>query len=243
MRIYKAKDYAELSRRAANIVSAHVIIKPNCVLGLATGSSPIGIYKQLIEWYKKGDLSFAEVSTVNLDEYYGLPKSHDQSYDYFMKSNFFNHIDIDHNKINIPNGLAEDVEVECTRYNQLISSFNGVDLQLLGMGNNGHIGFNEPGRAFELGTHLVELAPTTIEANARFFKNADEVPKKALTMGIKNIMSAQKILLVVSGESKAEALKNAFQGPVTPEVPASILQLHPNVTLVADEAALSKFEI
>lgn len=229
-----------MSRRAANIISAQVIYKPDCVLGLATGSTPVGTYRQLIEWYNKGDLSFAEVHSVNLDEYCGLAPTHEQSYRYFMQNNLFDHIDIKPENTNVPNGLAEDYQAECCRYNQVIQSLGGIDLQLLGMGHNGHIGFNEPGYAFELGTHLVDLAESTIRANARFFNSADEVPRQALTMGMKNIMLARHILVVVSGEDKAEIVYKAFCGPVTPEVPASILQLHPSVTLVGDEAALHK---
>ncbi len=242
MRIYKASDYNTLSRRAANIISAHVILNPASVLGLATGSSPVGIYKQLVEWYKKGDLSFKEITTVNLDEYYGLAPTHEQSYRYFMQSNFFDHIDILPQNTYLPNGLNKDIEAECENYNKTISALGGIDLQLLGMGLNGHIGFNEPGHALEIGTHVVDLAESTIEANARFFSSVDEVPRKAFTMGMRNIMHARKILLVVSGEDKAEMVARAFQGPVTSEIPASVLQLHPDVTLVADEAALSKMK-
>ncbi|WP_251448109.1 glucosamine-6-phosphate deaminase [Vermiculatibacterium agrestimuris] len=240
MRIYQASDYQAMSRRAANIISAQVIIKPNCVLGLATGSTPIGTYRQLIEWYKKGDLSFAEVHTVNLDEYVGLPGTHDQSYRYFMQTNFFDHIDVRPEWTNVPDGMAADAQAECERYNQVIHGLGGIDLQLLGMGHNGHIGFNEPEDAFELGTHMVDLAESTIQANKRFFASEADVPRQALTMGIKNIMQARHILVVVSGEGKADIVLKAFRGPVTPMVPASILQLHPNVTLVGDKAALSK---
>lgn len=242
MRIYKAKDYADMSRKAANVLSAQIIMKPDCIIGLATGSSPIGIYDQLIEWYKKGDLDFSEVTTVNLDEYKGLTKENDQSYYYFMHDHLFSYVNIDVNKTYLPNGMAEDVDAECDRYDKLIQSLGGVDLQLLGIGHNGHIGFNEPGEAFDKGTHCVALQPTTIEANKRFFASADDVPKFAYTMGIKTIMQAKKILIVVSGVDKAEIVKKAFFGPITPEVPASILQLHNNVVLVADEAALSKVE-
>ncbi len=239
MRIYEAKDYNDLSRKAANIISAQVIIKPNCVLGLATGSSPIGTYKQLIEWYKKGDLDFSEVRSVNLDEYRGLDISSDQSYVYFMHHNFFDHINIDPNNINIPDGKNLDDKAECARYEKVISDLGGVDLQLLGIGRNGHIGFNEPNSAFEKNTHCVNLTESTIEANKRFFASADDVPRQAYTMGIRSIMHARKILLIANGEDKAEALYKSFFGPVTPEVPASVLQLHQDVTIVADEKALS----
>ena len=239
MKIYSAQDYQSMSRKAANILSAHVILKPDSVLGLATGSTPIGMYKQLIEWYNKGDIDFSQVHTVNLDEYLGLAPTHDQSYRYFMQTNLFDHVNVPPENTNVPNGLAPDPEAECARYNQVIADLGGIDVQVLGMGHNGHIGFNEPGQAFELETHVVDLTERTIEANARFFASKDEVPKRAITMGIKSIMQARHILVVVSGADKAEIVKRAFFGPVTPKVPASILQMHPHVSLVADEAALS----
>lgn len=240
MKIYVADDYKGMSRKAANIVSAHVILKPNSVLGLATGSTPVGMYQQLIDWYNKGDLDFSQVRTVNLDEYVGLAPTHDQSYRYFMQTNLFDHVNIDPVNTNVPNGMAADPEAECLRYNQVIRDMGGIDIQVLGMGHNGHIGFNEPGHAFELETHVVDLTESTIEANARFFASREEVPRRAITMGIKSIMQARQILVVVSGESKADIVKAAFTGPVVPEVPASILQMHPDVVLVGDKAALSK---
>lgn len=239
IRIYRAANYQELSRKAANIISAQVIMKPNCVLGLATGSSPIGTYRQLIEWYEKGDLDFREVKTVNLDEYVGLDGSNSESYRYFMNHNLFDHVNIDRMNTNVPNGKAADMEAECRRYNELIRSLGGIDLQLLGIGRNGHIGFNEPEEAFEKETHLVHLTESTIEANSRLFDSVDEVPRMAVTMGIKSIMQAKKILLIASGEDKADAVKKALFGPVTPRVPASILQIHHDLTVVADDAALS----
>ena len=240
MKIYKAKDYKDMSRKAANIISAQMIMKPNCVLGLATGSTPIGTYDQLVEWYNKGDLDFSEVTTVNLDEYKGLPRTNDQSYYYFMHQHLFDRVNIDPERTNVPNGMEPDAEKECGRYEELIRSLGGVDLQLLGLGHNGHIGFNEPGEAFEKETHCVDLTESTIEANKRFFASAEDVPKQAYTMGIKTIMQAKKILVVVNGEAKADIVERAFFGPVTPEVPASILQMHNDVTLVGDEAALAK---
>ena len=227
MRIYKAKDYADMSRKAANIVSAQVIMKPNCVLGLATGSTPIGLYKQLVEWFRKG-------------EYKGLSRENDQSYYYFMHQNLFDHVNIPVENTHLPNGMEPDSEKECRRYTELIQSLGGVDLQLLGIGHNGHIGFNEPGESFDKQVHCVNLTESTIEANKRFFASAEDVPKQAYTMGIKTIMQAKKILIVASGEDKAEIVQKAFFGPITPQVPASVLQLHNDVTLVADEAALSK---
>jgi glucosamine-6-phosphate deaminase len=216
-----------------------VILNPSSVLGLATGSTPIGTYQQLIDWYKKGDLDFENVTSINLDEYAGLAPDHDQSYRYFMQKNFFDHINIRPENTYVPNGMAADLEAECRRYNSVIEKYGPIDIQLLGMGHNGHIGFNEPEQAFELETHVVDLTENTIDANARFFQSRDEVPRQALTMGIKSIMQARHILVVVSGEDKAQIVKTAFTGPVTPLVPASILQMHPNVSLVGDEAALS----
>ena len=240
MRIYQEADYAGMSRRAANLISAEVIRRPDCVLGLATGSTPVGTYQQLAVWNQRGDFSFKEVRTVNLDEYKGLAPTHDQSYRYFMQTNLFDHVNIDPANTNVPNGLAEDPEAECRRYNQVIRDLGGIDVQVLGMGHNGHIGFNEPDEAFELETHVVDLQESTIKANSRFFTSENEVPRKAMTMGIKSIMQARQILVVVSGEGKADIVKRAFTGPVTPNVPASILQMHPNVVLVGDKAALSK---
>ena len=240
MKIIRAKDYDQMSRKAANIISAQVIMKPDCVLGLATGSSPLGIYRQLIDWYNKGDVDCSECYSVNLDEYVGLDITSDQSYVYFMHHNFFDSINIRADHTFIPNGKNTDIAAECERYDKQIASLGGIDLQLLGIGRNGHIGFNEPDRVFTKGTHCVSLAESTIEANKRFFDSIDDVPRQALTMGICDIIQAKKVVLVASGEDKADAVQKAFFGPVTPEVPASILQLHPNFTLVADEEALKK---
>ena len=240
MKIICAKDYQDMSRKAANIISAQVIMKPDCVLGLATGGTPVGTYAQLVDWYNNGDLDFSEVTTVNLDEYRGLPKEHPQSYWYFMNENLFSKVNIDPAKTNLPDGTNLDTAAECARYNGVIHKLGGIDLQLLGIGPNGHIGFNEPGEAFELETHCIDLAPTTIEANKRFFDgNETLVPKQAYTMGIKTIMQARKVLVVANGKAKAQAVKDAVTGPVTPACPGSILQLHPDCILVADEEALS----
>ena len=228
MVIYAGKDYQDVSRKAANIMSAQIIMKPDAVLGLATGSTPVGMYAQLAEWYR----------TVNLDEYKGLSGDNDQSYRYFMNRNLFDHVNIDKARTFVPDGLEEDSEKACAQYNEVIRETGGVDMQLLGIGGNGHIGFNEPGSAFEKETHCVDLTESTIRANARFFDSMDEVPKQAYTMGIKNIMAAKKILLIATGAGKAEALYNSLYGPITPNVPASILQLHPDLTVVADEEAL-----
>ena len=240
MKIIRAKDYKDMSRKAANIISAQVIMKPNCVLGLATGGTPVGAYAQLVDWYNKGDIDFSEVTTVNLDEYRGLPKEHPESYWSFMHRNLFDHVNIDPAHINLPDGTNMDAEAECKRYDEVIRSVGGVDLQLLGIGHDGHIGFNEPHDAFDLGTHCVDLAQETIEANKRFFDgNEDLVPKQAYTMGIKTIMQARKVLVVANGLAKAKAVKAVVSGPVTPECPGSILQMHPDCILVADEEALS----
>lgn len=240
MQIYRAKDYEDMSRKAANIIASQVVLKPDCVLGLATGSTPIGAYKNLVEKYEQGDLDFSQVTTVNLDEYKGLPRENDQSYYYFMHDNLFDHVNVKPENAHLPDGTKEDANEECARYEELIRSLGGQDLQLLGLGHNGHIGFNEPDAIFEKATHCVDLQESTIEANKRFFASADDVPKQAYTMGIGTIMQAKKILVVVSGEDKADTVAKAFFGPVTPEVPASILQFHKDVILVADEAALSK---
>lgn len=240
MKLYRTKDYDDLSRKAANVISAQVITKPDCVLGLATGSTPIGTYKQLIEMYKKGDLDFSQVKSANLDEYKNISRDNDQSYYYFMYHNFFKDINIDLANTNVPDGMEADSEKECLRYDKIIEDLGGVDLQLLGLGHNGHIGFNEPEENFAKGTHCVDLQESTIEANKRFFANIDDVPRQAYTMGIKTIMSAKKILLVVSGTDKAQILYDVLCGPITPQVPASILQLHGDVVVVADEAALAK---
>ena len=239
MRIIVCPDYNAMSRQAANVIAAQVIMKPDCVLGLATGSTPVGTYQQLAKWQQQGDLTFKDVRTVNLDEYRGLPGTHDQSYRYFMNTNLFDHIDIDKANTYVPNGMAEDVDAECAAYDERIQEFGGIDLQLLGIGHDGHIGFNEPADHFSCGTNCVELTDMTIDANARFFANRDDVPRQALTMGMQAIMQARAILMVVSGADKAEIIRKSFCGPITPEVPASILQLHPNVTIVGDEAALA----
>lgn len=240
IKIIKSNDYNDMSRKAANFISAQVIMKPDCVLGLATGSSPLGTYTQLIDWYKKGDIDFSQTKSVNLDEYRGLSHDDNQSYYYFMQENFFKHINIDTANTHVPNGTEPDAEKACEAHEQVIQQLGGIDLQLLGLGNNGHIAFNEPDDSFAKRTHCVDLTESTIQANSRFFEKIEDVPTQAYTMGIQSIMMAKKILIIVSGEAKADAVYNSFFGPVVPEVPASILQMHPNVTLIADEAALSK---
>ena len=239
MRVYCGKDYEEASKIAANLIAAQVTMKPDCVLGLATGSTPIGTYKCLVEKFEKGDLDFSKVKSINLDEYRGLSPENDQSYRYFMNDNLFNHVNIDKANTNVPNGLEPDADKACKDYDAIIEQSGGIDLQLLGIGHNGHIGFNEPAEYFVKDVNCVDLTEMTIQANKRFFASADEVPRQAYTMGIGTIMNAEKIVIVVSGKDKAEIVKKAFFGPVTPQVPASILQFHKDVTLIADEDALS----
>lgn len=235
MKFITVDTYQKLSRQAANIISAQVILKPDSVLGLATGSSPLGTYKQLIEWYEKGDIDFSKVTSVNLDEYVGLDGTNDQSYRYFMNKNFFEHINIDINNTFVPNGCAVDLAGEGKRYDEHIAELGGIDLQLLGIGLDVHIGFNEPDKYFVKSTHVVDLHESTIKANFRFFANIDEVPKRAITMGMVSIMQAKKILLIASGKEKRDILEKAFYGPITPEIPASILQLHPDITVIYSE--------
>ena len=240
MRIFCEKDYEAMSRRAAQIIAAEVVHNPACVLGLATGSTPEGAYRYLVDWYKQGLISFKKVLRVNLDEYKGLSPEHDQSYRYFMQKNLFDHVDILPANTRVPDGLAADADAECKQYDAYLRSLGYASLQLLGIGRNGHIGFNEPGDCFVKETHVVDLTESTIDANARFFATRDDVPKQALSMGIGAIMGAKKVLLCASGEEKADAIYNSVCGPITPKCPGSVLQLHPDVVLVADEAALSK---
>ena len=237
MRIIKTADYDAMSKKAADIIAAQMIMKEDSVLGLATGSSPIGTYKELVKMNMEGRIDFSKITTVNLDEYRGLPRSNDQSYYYFMNDNLFNHVNIDKERTHVPNGMVEDAEKECADYEALIKEVGGVDLQLLGLGHNGHIGFNEPGTPFGTLTHVAELAESTVLANARFFDSMDEVPRVAATMGIKSVMNARSIIMVILGSAKAEIAKAALQGPVTEAVPASVLQLHPSVTWYVDHEA------
>ena len=239
IQIIRTKDYEEMSRKAANIIAAQITLKKNSVLGLATGSTPVGLYRCLVEGYNKGDLDFSQVRSVNLDEYQGLSREHDQSYFYFMNDNLFKHVNIDTAETYLPDGTNMDAEGECSRYHEVIASMGGVDLQLLGIGNNGHIGFNEPDDYFPENTHCVRLTDSTIQANARFFASEAEVPRYAYTMGIGEIMAARRILILASGKAKAPIIKEMLTGPVRPQVPASILRFHKKDTLVADEEALS----
>lgn len=237
MRLIIAKNYEELSKKAAEIIVEVINKKPNAVLGLATGSSPVGLYKEMIKMNKNGEIDFSKVTTVNLDEYLGLSGEHPQSYRYFMNEKLFNYINIDKYNTHVPNGLANDAEEENRRYDEKIKELGGTDIQLLGVGSNGHIAFNEPANELVFGTHLTDLTNETIEANSRFFNSKDEVPTKAFTMGLGGIMKAKKILVIASGENKAEAVKGMLKGNITTLLPASILQLHHDVTVIIDEAA------
>ena len=240
MRIYLTKDYDAMSRKAANIISAQIILKPDCVLGLATGSTPLGLYRQLVDWFRKGDLDFSEVITVNLDEYQGLGIDDKESYASYMKENLFAHVNLKPENCHLPDGKILDSDEACRRYNALLESLGRQDLQLLGLGRNGHIGFNEPGEFFGKDVHCVELSKSTVEANRKFFDAGKNVPAYAYTMGIRSILRAKTILVIASGEEKADAVRDVFFGEVTPYVPGSILQLHNDVILVCDEEAFSK---
>jgi len=239
MKIIRTKNYAEMSKEASEYVSKAILKKKNLVLGLATGSTPEGMYEDLIHKTKQGEISFKDVTTFNLDEYIDLAEDHPNSYHYFMQENFFKHIDISKRNTHLPKGTAEDLEEECNRYEGLIAAKGGIDLQILGLGTNGHIAFNEPGSSFTSPTSVVDLAQETLDANARFFDSIEEVPTQAVTMGIGSIMKAKEIILLVSGEAKAEALAKTINGEVTEDVPSSVLQNHPKVTIIADEEALS----
>ncbi len=227
--------YDELSNKAADLIAAQILVKPHCVLGLATGSSPVGTYKRLIADNAAGKIDFSTVTSVNLDEYVGLDGSNDQSYRYFMNDNLFDHVNIDKAKTFVPNGCAADLAAEGEAYDAMIRELGGIDLQLLGIGLDGHIGFNEPDDFFTGPTHEVKLDESTIEANARFFQSKDEVPTTAITMGMRSIMQAKKVLLIANGAAKKAIVEKAFFGPIDPKVPASILQLHPDVTVIFSE--------
>lgn len=236
MKVIITENYEEMSKKAAEILIDIVKKTPNAVLGLATGSSPIGMYQNMIKDHQENGTSYKNVSSVNLDEYVGLTADHDQSYAYFMRTNLFDHIDIDQANTNLPCGSASDLQKECDRYNALLAT-KTQDVQVLGIGSNGHIGFNEPGTSLDSVTHVVDLTENTIKDNSRLFRSIDEVPRQALSMGIKNIMQAKSIVMVVSGKNKAAAVKGMVQGKITPDLPASILQLHPFVTVICDKDA------
>lgn len=237
MKVIVCKDYAEMSKKAADIVAAQVTLKPDCVLGLATGSTPEGMYAELVKKYKAGELDFSAVKSVNLDEYYPITPDNDQSYRYFMNHNLFDHVNIDKKNTNVPDGQAKDTDAEAVRYEALIASLGGIDLQVLGIGQNGHIGFNEPGDELLPLTHVTDLTPSTIKANSRFFASENDVPKKALTMGLGTILATRKIVIMASGQEKHDAVAKMLSGIMTTKTPATFLCLHSDVTLVCDEAA------
>jgi glucosamine-6-phosphate deaminase len=237
MRIIIADSYKEMSKKAADIVRSQVILKPDCVLGLATGDTPLGMYKELVKLYEKKEVDFSEVTIFNLDEYCKLNRENAQSYYYYMNHNFFKYINVKKKNTHIPNGTAKDIDEECRNYEQQIKNNGGIDLQVLGIGSNGHIGFNEPDINFEAETHLVQLDEITIEANSRFFSSKDEVPTMAISMGIKTIMQSRMLLLLANGEAKADAIYKAVKGKICPEVPASIIQLHPNAMIIIEKSA------
>lgn len=237
IKIIIVDNYDQMSKKAAAMIEAQVLLKRNSVLGLATGSTPEGMYQELVKKYQENEVDFQDVTTFNLDEYYPIAPDNPQSYAYYMHENFFKHVNVREHYQNIPSGSNTNVEETCQVYDRAIEASGNIDLQILGIGTNGHIGFNEPDVKFEAGTHLVELDEETIEANARFFDNIDDVPEQALSMGIRNIMHSKKIILMASGQNKAKAIRAMLKGPVTPELPASILQLHQDVTLIIDEAA------
>ncbi|RLQ96595.1 glucosamine-6-phosphate deaminase [Falsibacillus albus] len=243
MKIIQTKDYSHLSRVAAEKIIHLIKQKPNAVLGLATGSTPKGVYEQLVLDHKQNQTTYQHIRTVNLDEYVGISADHPNSYHSFMRKNLFQYIDIHPNHTHIPNGKTDNLDKECLEYDQLIHKLSGIDLQLLGIGHNGHIGFNEPHTSFSSQTHVVQLAQSTREANSRFFSSIEDVPSQAITMGIQTIMNSKQILLLVSGKSKAKTLERLVNGFVTEAFPASILQQHPNVTIIADEDAMSILNI
>ena len=239
MKIEIFDSYKKISRRAASIVAKEILKKENSVLGFATGSSPIGTYSTLIKMYEYGILDFSNITSFNLDEYFGISSEHFQSYHYFMNKNLFSHINIKHSNVNIPNGIGNP-KIICDDYDEKIDKSGGIDLQILGIGRNGHIGFNEPGVEIDSTTHLVELKKETIEANSRFFDNIEDVPKKAITMGIKTILNSRKIVLIATGIEKADAIEKTVKGKICNETPSSVLKLHPDVTLLLDKNASSK---
>ena len=245
MKFITVNTYEELSRKAAMLIAAQIINKPNCVLGLATGSSPVGIYRQLIEWYNKGDLDFANVISVNLDEYKGLAPDHDQSYRYFMNENLFKKIDIKLSNTHVLNGMAKNPEKECKAYEAQIKKAGGIDIQVLGIGSDGHIAFNEPGTSLSSRTSVVYLTPSTIKDNARLFFNGDmkKVPTRALSMGVGTICEAKKIIMLAFGKGKADALKGCVEGGMTQFCTASALQAHNDTWIFCDEAAAKKLKL
>lgn len=243
MLVYIKRDYEEMSKTGAQIVAALLRKKPNCVLGFATGSTPLGLYRELIRMHQREGLDFSKITTFNLDEYVGLPPEHDQSYHYFMWENLFKHINVDRRFVHMPMGMAQDIESHCEWYEAQIEKAGGIDLQILGIGANGHIAFNEPGSSLGSRTRIKTLTGTTREANARFFKNPNEVPKHAITMGVGTIMDAKHLLLLANGAAKAEAIAATCEGPITATWPATIVQMHRQATVLVDQAAAAKLKM
>lgn len=237
MRVIVCKNYEEVSKEAARLVAGLVALKPDCVLGLATGSTPIGMYENLADMHKKGELDFSKVTTFNLDEYYPIKKDNNQSYDYFMNENLFSKVNVPKENRHIPNGEAKDAEAECKAYDESINKAGGIDLQILGIGQNGHIGFNEPDIVLKASTHLTGLTEDTINANSRFFEKKEDVPTHALTMGMREILKSKKIVLMANGKNKHEAIAKLLDDDITTSVPATILKVHPDVVLICDEEA------
>ncbi len=242
MEVIIKENYEEMSKEAAEIIRDAIHLKPNLVLGLATGSTPIGTYKELIRMYEAGELDFSKVVTFNLDEYVGLPPTHDQSYHYFMHENLFNHININPANVHVPSGVVRDFGSYCQWYEDEIAKAGGVDVQVLGIGSDGHIGFNEPGSSLASRTSIVTLTEETIQDNSRFFERMEDVPRFAITMGVGTIMEARLCLLLANGEKKADPVEALVEGPITSQVTASALQMHPNATVIIDEAAASKLK-
>ncbi len=239
MNIIVVNNYASMSEEVAKLIRAQIVAKPSSVLGLATGGTPVGAYEILAEFGQKG-VDFSNITTFNLDEYVGLSPEHPQSYHHYMEKNLFSKVNVSRDKTFIPNGIASDLQAECIAYDEKIKEAGGIDLQVLGIGTNGHIGFNEPGTPFEAITQIVSLTESTISDNSRYFERAQDVPTQAISMGIKSIMQAKSIVFMANGGSKADAVAAALKGPVTTNMPASVLQLHPFVTVVLDQAAASK---
>lgn len=237
IRVIVCEDYETISKKAAAILAGVISLKPDCVLGLATGSSPVGMYQELVKKYQAGELDFSQVRSYNLDEYYPIDPENDQSYHYFMNTNLFQHVNISPDSVHVPSGNAQDIQAACEEYEVMITQAGGIDIQVLGIGQNGHIGFNEPAEAFDAKTHLVDLQESTIKANARFFEKEEDVPRQAISMGVGSIMKARRILMVANGAAKAKAIAAALEGPITPQVPASALQMHPDVTVIVDQEA------
>lgn len=240
MRVIVVENYEEMSKKAALMIASQLYLNPKSVLGLATGSTPVGMYEELIRLYESGEIDFSQAMSFNLDEYYGISKDKKQSYHSFMKETFFDHINIPEDKRFIPDGLAEDVETECRNYDKSIIEMGGIDIQVLGIGVNGHIGFNEPNINFEAKTHLVNLDEQTIKDNARFFDSIDQVPRQAISMGMKTIMQSKKIVLLASGKNKADAIQKTIEGKITSDLPASLLQIHKDVVIIVDKEAGQK---